>query len=352
VVVVGAGQAGLAAGYHLAQRGLRFVIVDSASELGHSWRVRWDSLRLFTPAQYDGLPGMPFPAAADTYPSKDEVADYVKAYAARFDLPVMLGTRVEHLDRDPAPDGLFRVATSQGTLWARQVVVATGPFQRPLIPSVSSAFGAGVTQTHSSDYSNPTPLPTGKALVVGAGNSGLQIALELSRTREVHLAVGTRQKAVAQRPLGRDLFWWLTKTGLIRRPVTSPIAAWFRKRGGDLVIGTTWADIDAAGITVHPRLTTAIGHTAGFSDGSAVQQVDTVVWATGFRSDYAWLDVPDVWDGTHVHHSRGRTHVPGLWFVGLPWQHTRGSALLGFVGDDASWVAEQVVAQARAAARV
>src|SRR4051794_7573605 len=126
VVVVGAGQAGLAAGYHLAQRRLRFVIVDSVPELGHSWRVRWDSLRLFTPAQYDGLPGMPFPAA-DTYPGKAEVADYLQAYAARFCLPVMLDTRVEHVDRDPAPDGLFRVATSRGTLWARQVVVATGP---------------------------------------------------------------------------------------------------------------------------------------------------------------------------------------------------------------------------------
>ena len=283
---------------------------------------------------------------------KDQVADYLQAYAARFSLPVLLDTRVEHVDRDLAPDGLFRVATSRGTLWAQQVVVATGPFQSPVVPTVSRSFDTAVTQTHSSEYRNPAQLPAGKTVVVGAGNSGLQIALELSRTREVHLAVGTRQKAVPQRPLGRDLFWWLTKTGLISRPVTSPIAAWFRKRGGDLIIGTTWAEIDAAGVTVRPRLTTANARTAGFGDGSVLEDVATVVWATGFRSSYAWLDMPDVWDGAQVHHTRGRARVPGLWFVGLPWQHTRGSALLGVVGDDASWVAAQVVVRAAAGARV
>jgi putative flavoprotein involved in K+ transport len=178
--------------------------------------------------------------------------------------------------------------------------------------------------------------------VVGAGNSGLQIALELSRTREVHLAVGTRQKAVPQKPLGRDLFWWLSRTGLINRPASSPIAAWFRKRGGDLVIGTTWSDVEAAGITVRPRLTAADGGRAEFSDRTRLDDVAAVVWATGYRPDYRWLDIPQVWDGSQVHHERGRTRVPGLWFIGLPWQHSRGSALLGFVGADAAWVADQV----------
>ena len=202
-----------------------------------------------------------------------------------------------------------------------------------------------MTQLHSSTYRNPTDLPTagsGKVLVVGAGNSGLQIALEVARTHQVHLAVGTRPKTVPQRPLGRDLFWWLTKTGAVTRPATSPVAAWFRKRGGDLVIGTTWDDIDAAGIHVHPRLTAADGDTAQFADGTAVDDVAAVVWATGFRPDYSWLDVPGVWDGHQIVHQRGATAVPGLWFIGLPWQHSRGSALLGFVGDDATWVADQV----------
>jgi putative flavoprotein involved in K+ transport len=211
---------------------------------------------------------------------------------------------------------------------------------------VSSHFAPAVTQLHTAEYQNPDQLPGGKTLVVGAGNSGLQIALELSRTREVHLAVGTRQKTVPQRPLGRDLFWWLTRTGLITRPTTSPIAAWFRKRGGDLVIGTTWADIEAARIAVHPRLTGGNGRVATFEDASRIHDLSAVVWATGYRPDYPWLDGPDVWDGTRVHHDRGRTAVPGLWFIGLPWQHTRGSALLGFVGEDAAWLADQVAKSA------
>ena len=248
--------------------GMRFLLVDAAPEIGHSWATRWDSLRLFTPAEYSSLPGMAFPAAPGTYPGKDQVAGYLKAYAAQFDLPVMPNTRVRHLDQQ---EGLFRVATSQGTLWARQVIVATGPFQQPAIPGVASGFALEVTQLHSSTYRNPSDLPSadsGKVLVVGAGNSGLQIALEVARTHQVHLAVGTRQKTVPQRPLGRDLFWWLTKTGAVTRPASSPVAAWFRKRGGDLVIGTTWDDIDAAGIHVHPRLTAADGDTAQFADQS------------------------------------------------------------------------------------
>jgi putative flavoprotein involved in K+ transport len=343
VLVIGAGQAGLAVGHHVARRGLRFLLIDGAPGIGHGWRTRWDSLRLFTRAEYSALPGMPFPASPGSYPGKDQVADYLEEYAARFDLPVMLSTRVEHVART---DGLFRVVTSQGTLWARQVVVATGPFQQPRIPSVAGRFAAPVHQLHSSAYRSPTGLPDGPVLVVGAGNSGLQIALELAETREVHLAVGTRQKTVPQRPLGRDLFWWLTKTGMVSRPASSPIAAWFRKRGGDLVIGTTWDDVAAAGISVHPRLCSTTGHTAEFVDGSTLDEVAAVVWATGFRPDYSWLDVPDVWDGTRVRHTRGRTAVPGLWFIGLPWQHSRGSALLGFVGDDAAWVADGVQATA------
>ncbi len=346
VLVIGAGQAGLAVGHHLAEQQLRFLLVDGAPEIGHSWRTRWDSLRLFTPAEYSALPGMAFPAAAGTYPGKDQVADYLNAYAAHFDLPVMLNTRVENVDQTDARPGssLYRVVTSQGTLWARQVVVATGPFQLPNLPSTGSEFDASVTQVHSAAYRNPASIPAGKVLVVGAGNSGLQIALELARTHEVHLAVGTRQKTVPQRPLGRDLFWWLTKTGLIGRPVTSPIAALFRRRG-ELVIGTTWDDLDAAGVHVHGRLTAAESCTADFQDGTVLNDVAAVVWATGFRSDFSWLDIPDVWSGSQVHHTRGRTRRPGLWFIGLPWQHTRGSALLGFVGEDAAWIARAIAAQ-------
>jgi putative flavoprotein involved in K+ transport len=342
VLVIGAGQAGLAVGHHLARHGLRFLLADAAPQIGESWRGRWDSLRLFTPAEYDALPGLPFPAPPGTYPSKDDVADYLRSYAQHFDLPVLCGARVERLER--LGDTGFRVATSQGVLCARHVVVATGPFQQPHVPDLGCGFD-GVTQVHSAGYRHPGQLPDGRVLVVGAGNSGVQIALELARTHDVHLAVGTRPRAVSQRPLGRDLFWWLTRTGAVTRPASSPMAKAFRRLSNELIIGTTWSDLDRAGVTTHARLTGARDRTASFADGDTLDGVSSVIWATGYRHDYPWLDVPGVWDGRQVHHERGRTAVPGLWFLGLPWQHSRGSALLGFVGQDAAWTAQQIVSE-------
>ena len=325
-------------------RGMRFLLVDAAPEIGHSWATRWDSLRLFTPAEYSSLPGMAFPAAPGHLPGQGPGRRLPEGLRG----PVRPPRHAQH----PRPT---RSTSTEGPVPGRHQpghpVGPAGHRGHRTVPAArhprrrAAGSPPTVTQLHSSTYRNPSDLPradAGKVLVVGAGNSGLQIALEVARTHQVHLAVGTRQKTVPQRPLGRDLFWWLTKTGVVTRPATSPVAAWFRKRGGDLVIGTTWDDIDAAGIHVHPRLTTADGRTAQFATSHAVDDVAAVVWATGFRPDYSWLDVPGVWDGHQVVHQRGASAVPGLWFIGLPWQHTRGSALLGFVGDDATWVADQV----------
>ena len=181
VLVIGGGQAGLAMGYRLAQRELRFLIVDSGPEIGHVWRSRWDSLRLFTSGRYDNLPGLPFPAAADTYPGKDEVADYLGAYAAAFELPVRLDTTVTSMTRNG--DGKYLVKAGSDELEAAQVVVATGPFQTPFTPPVAADLPPDVHQLHSADYRRPEQLPPGRVLVVGAANSGCQIALELSATR-------------------------------------------------------------------------------------------------------------------------------------------------------------------------
>lgn len=341
VVVIGGGQAGLAIGYHLARRRVRFLIVDAADEVGHAWRSRWDSLTLFTPAEFCSLPGTPFPAPAGTYPTKDQVADYLATYADDHELPLRLQTRVFSLTRSNA--ALFHLTTSRGDIEARQVVVATGPFQTPVVPGLGAGFGSGVTQLHSAEYTRPSDLPSGRVLVVGSGNSGLQIAEELCATHDVHVAVGSRQREVPQRLLGRDLFWWLTRTGVLSAPSTSPVARAFRRRGGDLVIGTSTERLRREGVAVQPRLVGAEAVTARFADGTSVE-VDAVVWATGFRSDYSWIDIPDVWDGTGVRHNGGRTGVPGLSFMGLPWQHTRGSALLGFVQHDAAWLADQISA--------
>ncbi|HSE70338.1 MAG TPA: NAD(P)-binding domain-containing protein [Nocardioidaceae bacterium] len=339
-LVVGAGQAGLAMAWHLAQRDQRFLVVDGAPELGHSWRSRWDSLRLFSPTQYDGLPGMPFPAPADSYPGKDEVADYLREYATRFELPVLLGTAVARLERTAAG---FTAHTAQGPLRARRVVVATGAFQRPAVPEVATGLGPEVTQLHSSAYRNPGQVPAGRVLVVGAGNSGLQIAEELAATHPVVVSAGSRPASLPQRFLGRDLFWWMTRLGMLERTADSGLARRLRARG-DLVIGSSRRRLRHAGVEFRPRVVAASGAEVRFADGTSDRPA-AVVWATGFRSDHTWIDVPGVLRDGSVVHRRGITDVPGLYFLGLPWQRTRGSSLLGFVQHDAAWLAEQMAAR-------
>jgi putative flavoprotein involved in K+ transport len=337
VLVIGAGQAGLALAWHLQRVGARFLVVDAGDRIGHVWRSRWDSLRLFTAAEYDALPGLSFPAPAGTYPTKDEVADYLAAYAEAFDLPVRLDTRVTRLSR---ADGGFRAETTTGLIAARQVVVATGPFQTPFVPALG--LGPVVPQLHSADYRRPDDVPAGSVLVVGAGNSGLQIAEELAGAgRAVTVAVGTRPKAVPQRPLGRDLFWWLTSLGLIRARADSRLGRRFRAR--ELVVGTTWRRVRSGGIALRPRAVAADGRRVRFADGTAAA-FDAVVWATGFRPDHSWLDVPGAVVDGQVVQERGVSPVPGLAFLGLPWQWTRGSALLGFVQEDAAWLATRLAA--------
>jgi putative flavoprotein involved in K+ transport len=345
VIVVGAGQAGLAIGWYLARLGLRFQVLEASAELGRSWRSRWDSLTLFTPAQYDALPGMPFPAPADTYPTKEPVADYLRAYADAFRLPVRLNSRVTSLSR--SGDG-FEVRTADETFSARRVVVATGPFQIPFVPPAAGGLDSAVTQLHSADYRNPQALPDGPVLVVGGGNSGLQIAEELSASRRVDVSIGTSPPMLPQRLAGRDLFWWLTRLGLMRVPAESRLGRRVQARG-EFVIGTSRRQLKRAGVTFRPRLVGADGRTVRFADGSTLD-VGVVVWATGYRSDYSWISVPGVVRNGRVAHRRGVTDVPGLYFLGLSWQHTRGSALLGFLDEDARHIADRIAADRAATA--
>ncbi|MGY1806338.1 flavin-containing monooxygenase [Blastococcus sp. SYSU D00669] len=332
VIVIGAGQAGLALGHSLAARGADFLLLDAGAEIGSSWRNRWDSLRLFSPARYDSLPGLPFPAPADTHPTKDDVADYLAAYARHFRLPVRLHSPVTRLHRED--DGTFAATTPTGTLHARQVVVATGPFQTPSVPAIASDLDPLVPQLHSAEYRNPAQLLAGsRVLVVGAANSGLQIADELADSCSVTVAVGSTPRELPQRVLGRDLFFWLTRSGFFTVPAESRFARRLRARG-DLVIGTRSSRLRRRGIGFRPRLTGVTGRTARFADGTSAE-VDAVVWATGFRTDHSWLHVPGVVEDGAVRHRAGVTDVPGLYFLGLPWQTSRGSALLGFVGRDA-----------------
>jgi putative flavoprotein involved in K+ transport len=342
VAVVGGGQAGLAIAWHLRRLGLRFLVLDAGPEIGHVWRSRWDSLRLFTPARYDALPGMAFPGPPDTHPGKDAVADYLRDYAAAFDLPVRTNSPVTRLRRATGGGEGYELVTADSTVHARQVVIATGPFQTPAVPRLAAGLDSTVTQLHSAQYRNPHSLPPGPVLVVGDGNSGRQIAVELAATRQVDLACSGTATVVPQRLLGRDLFWWLSRLGLVTTGADSRIGRRLRARG-ELVVGTTDRMLRAAGVTLRPRLTTADGTTVGFADGSR-SEVGAVVWATGYRPGYSWVDVDGVLADGRPQHDRGVTPAPGLYVLGLPWQHSRGSALLGFVRHDAAHLADQIAA--------
>lgn len=334
VVVIGGGQAGLAMGYHLAQCGVDFVILDGATRVGEAWRNRWDSLTLFTPAAWSALPGMAFPGDPEGYPGKDEVARYLESYAERFHLPIRLGERVTALR--PGPSG-WRVETDSERYDAAQVIVATGPFQRPAIPALGQQLAAEVTQLHSADYRNPAQLPAGDVLVVGAGNSGVQIAEELSRTHRVHLAVGERMPRLPQRVLGRSLFWWLEKAGLMDASIDTRRGR--RMSRTDTLIGIGPRTLARShGVHVTGRVVDVRGGTVMTEDGRRIVPA-SVVWATGFRPDFGWIDAPVLDERGIPVHRRGVTDLPGLYFLGLSWLHTRGSALVGWVGRDAEYLA-------------
>jgi len=340
VAVVGGGQTGLAIGYFLAQQGRRFVIFDAADALGAAWRTRWNSLVLFTPRRYSGLPGLPFPGDPEGYPTRDEVIAYLRQYAGTFELPAQVNTPVRRLS---LADGGFLLEFENGQIEADQVVVATGPFQVPHIPGFAGRLAPDVFQIHSTGYMEPSEVPEGTVLVVGGGNTGFQIARELSATHRVYLAVGSRNMPLPQRFLGRDLFWWLTKSRLIWKTVDSRIGQ--RLRGDNTLIGSSPRELRRRGVELKPRVTGASGRSVTFADGQL--DVDAVIWATGYRSDYTWIDAPIFDSSGQTKHQRGVTDVPGLYFLGLVWQYTRGSALIGWVKDDAEFIAEQIEGSVR-----
>ena len=332
-LVIGAGQAGLAAGYYLKRAGVRFALLDGAAEIGSAWRDRWDSLRLFTPARYNGLPGMPFPGERYSLPGKDDVAEYLKTYAKRFDLPVRLGARVRSLRRD---GGFYVIEDERGeALKARSVIVATGANQRPYVPSFAAAIEPSVVQLHSSDYRRPSQIPSGRVLVVGAGNSGAQIALELAEAgRRVTLS-GPDTGSLPRRFLGRDIYDWLWPT-LMRPPVDSVLGRRLmqgRLFSGDPLIGVSTKKLERVGRTT--RVPEGFG---------------AVVWCTGFRPDFGWIELPAFGLDGYPLHRRGIVQsLPGLAFVGMRYQYRFGSALLGGVGEDAEYVVSQTLGFLRSA---
>ena len=340
-IVVGGGQAGLAIGYYLAEQGRDFSILEAAAQPAAAWRDRWDSLRLFTPARYDSLPGKRFPGDPDSYPGRDDVVAYLTDYARDFDLPVELNSPVRSVK--PNEDS-YLVELDGRAYEADQVVIATGPFQVARIPAIASQLHDAVVHFHSSDYRTPSALPPGPVLAVGGGNTGFQIAEELSATHEVHLSTGTRQTPLPQRLFGRDLFTFLDKTGLMAKTVDSRLGQRLKDR--DTLIGSRPRSLQRKhGVTLRPRATAAAGDSVSFEDGTTLG-VSSVIWATGFELDHSFVHAPVFGEQGQLIHRRGVTESPGLYFLGVPWLHTRGSALLGFIKDDAQYLAERIRAHA------
>jgi putative flavoprotein involved in K+ transport len=347
-IVIGAGQAGLASAYYLQRAGSRFVVLDGASQIGESWLRRWDSLRLFTPVRYNSLPGLPFPGERYTLPAKDDVARYLQSYVAQFALPVKLNTRVSSLVKDPDQ---FVLTTDGAIFTARSVIVATGAYHRAYIPAFAGAFSPRLLQQHSSEYRNPAALPSGGVLVVGAGNSGAQIALELAESGRPTWLSGRDTGSIPRRLLGRDVYDWLWCT--VMRP---SVDSWVGRRlmGNGLFTGDPLVGFSRRALMI-PTLT-IVGRTVGVTkghprldDGRVLEDVCTVVWCTGFRPDFGWIHLPVFGPEGYPVHRRGIiASVPGLGFVGLRYQYRIGSSLLGGVHEDAEYVVRQLAPSPRA----
>jgi putative flavoprotein involved in K+ transport len=338
VVVVGGGQSGLAIGFFLKRQGRAFTILEAHAEPAAAWRERWDSLRLFTPVRRNGLPGRPFPGDPVAYPSRDEVVAYLTEYVRELELPVESGSRVRAVRA--GENGGYVVELDDRSLRTRQVVIATGPFQLPAVPAIAERLDPAVMQLHSTQYRRPEQLPAGVVLVVGGGNTGYQIAEDLADAgREVHLSVGARQTPLPQRLFRRDLFDYLERLGVMRVEVTSRLGNRLQHR--ETLIGSSPRAARRRGIRLHGRAVDVAGGEVRFADGGSVNPAG-VIWATGFRLDHSFVQLPVFDADGRVVHRRGVTAAPGLYFLGLPWQHTRGSALLGWVKDDAEFIAQRI----------
>lgn len=350
-VVIGGGQSGLSVAYYLKRYGIPFVVLEANAHVGDSWRQRWDSLRLFTPARYNGLVGMPFPAPAHSFPTKDEMADYLAAYAERFALPVRTGLRVDRVTRE---GDHFIISADGVRIEASNVVVAMASYQTPKIPAFATELSPDILQLHSSEYLNPVQLREGGVLVVGAGNSGAEIAIETVRhghetwlsgrdTGHVPFAIdGTVARVIVPvlfRVVFHRLFTVDTPVGRKARPA-------LLKQGGPLIRQKPKALL-AAGVRRVGRTTGARDGLPVLADGS-VLRVANVIWCTGFHPGMSWLDLPVIDAEGEPMHERGlvASH-PGLYFVGLHFLYALSSTMIHGVARDAERIARAIAVRPR-----
>ena len=311
VLIVGGGQAGLAASYRLAQAGVSHLVVDASAKVGDSWRHRYHSLTLFTPRRLSSLPGVPLDGDPDGYAGRLEFADYLEHYCATNGLPVMSGTRVVQLRVDDA--GFVAVLDGSTVVRSRAVLVCTGGFQQAIVPVVASRFGPEVVQLTMSTYRSPLSVGRGPVLVVGDGASGRDIAVELATTNEVLLATGKPRRLFPQRVFGISTWTLMDRAGLLSVSPRSPIGRIMQATDPFPDRGRSLAALRGQGVNIRSRLVGASDRTAIFADGSRAA-VASVIWAVGYRNDDSWIEVPE--------------GAPGLHFLGRPWQRNRASALI------------------------
>jgi putative flavoprotein involved in K+ transport len=348
-VIIGAGQAGLAAAYHLTRRGHETLVLESLPRVGDVWRRRFDSLRLFSPSQYDGLPGWDMPLPKWSFPTKDQMADYLEEYSEKFDLPVRTGVSVERVERH---EGVYVVFTPDGPIACDNVVVATGTWQVPFVPELAAGLDPSIVQLHSADYRNPGQLQPGPALVVGAAHSGGDVALELSGAHETTLAGPIRGEIPfdfdgMRAKVALPLLWAAANHILtVGTPMGRKAREHVLSHGGPL-LRVKKDDLLGAGVELVEHKVTGVQDGRPVLADGRVLDVRNVVWCTGFRHDMSWIEVPlevDAESGLPVH-DRGVTQEPGLYFVGLPFLSRFTSTLVGGAGRDAAHVAKHLLAR-------
>jgi putative flavoprotein involved in K+ transport len=348
-VIIGGGQAGLATAWHLTHQNMPCVILDENDRVGAAWRKRWKSLRLFTPGRYDHLPGMPYPGLPGSHPGKDDIADYLEAYASRFGFPVRTGIKVE---RVRAEGDHYLIETKDELIAAHNVVVATGPFHHPRIPEFADQLNPKIVQMHSSEYQAPSQLQDGPVLVVGAGQSGAEIALDMARDHRVWIS----GRDVGEEPAFRDTFsgrlisavmvFAATKVVNVANPLGRKMRNhfFFPPRGIPRAGGTK-RRLKKAGVVWVGRTNGTIDGYPKLEDGK-VLEVKNVIWCTGFVTDYSWIDLPVFDEFGFPVHKGGIVHgQPGLYFIGMPFQRTLSSSLLLGVGRDAGYIAHHIASK-------
>jgi len=349
-LVIGGGQAGLAMGYHLAKRNIPFQILDAHARIGDAWRKRWDSLRLFTPARYAGLPGLSFPGRGDAFPDKEKVANYLESYAEHFRLPVQTGVKVNRVSKR---DDHFVVEAGNRRFEAEQVVVAMANYQRPRVPEFARELDHGIVQLHSHEYRNPSQLQAGGVLVVGAGNSGADIAIEVAKTHPTWMS----GKEAGHIPFPIESF--VARHFLVRLvrflghhvlSLWSPIGRKLRPKlisGATPLVRVKPKDLIAAGIE---RVARVVGVKEGkplLADNRTLE-IANVIWCTGYDHGFSWIDLPVFDDKGRPMHERGVVHrVPGIYFVGLHFLYAMSSATLIGIGRDAAYIADAIKERGR-----